>query len=55
MTNSLDGIVVRFFRAIGPKTQFIAPFTRMNFFIGANNAGKSVVLNVIDQHLASLA
>ena len=55
MTNSLDGIAVRFFRAIGPKTQFIAPFTRMNFFIGANNAGKSVVLNVIDQHLASLA
>ena len=54
MTNSLDGIAIRFFRAIGPQPQFIAPFTRMNFFIGANNAGKSVVLNVIDQHLASL-
>ena len=54
MTNFLDGIAIRFFRSIGPQTQFIGPFTRMNFFIGANNAGKSAILNVIDQHLASL-
>ena len=47
MDKKLDGIAIQYFRAIGPQTQYIGPFSRMNFFIGANNAGKSVILNAI--------
>lgn len=51
MTIYLQGIAVGFYRGIGSETQFIAPFSTMNFFIGANNAGKSIILNVIARHL----
>ena len=37
MTVFLEGIAARFYRGIGPEVQYIAPFARMNFFIGANN------------------
>lgn len=47
----LEGIAVQFYRGIGPETQYIAPFAEMNFFVGANNAGKSVVLNLIKDRL----
>lgn len=50
----LEGIAVQFYRGIGPETQYIAPFTAMNFFVGANNAGKSVILNVIKERLPRL-
>lgn len=45
----LEGIGIQFYRGIGPETQYIGPFSEMNFFIGPNNAGKSIVLNAI-QH-----
>ena len=47
----LEGVAAQFYRGIGAETQFIAPFGAMNFFIGANNAGKSVVLNLIKDHV----
>ena len=47
----LEGVAVQFYRGIGPETQYIAPFSDMNFFVGANNAGKSVVLNLIKDRL----
>lgn len=56
MTIFLDGVAIQFFRGIGSEVQYISPFSRMNFFIGANNAGKSIVLNIIStklQHLIS--
>jgi predicted ATPase len=46
MTVFLDGIAAQFYRGIG-EVQYIAPFAQMNFFIGANNAGKSIVLNFL--------
>jgi len=53
MSVFLNGLALRFYRGIGPETQFLAPFKRFNFFIGANNAGKSTVLNFISQVLPS--
>ncbi|WP_104019046.1 AAA family ATPase [Roseovarius nitratireducens] len=54
MTIFLEGIAAQFYRGIGHQTQYIAPFSRMNFFIGANNAGKSIVLNLIASRVAAL-
>ncbi len=51
MTIFLEGIGAQFYRGIGPETQYIAPFSRMNFFIGANNSGKSIVLNLLASQL----
>lgn len=53
MTIFLDGIAARFYRGIGPDVQYIAPLSRMNFFIGANNSGKSIVLNLLASHISS--
>ena len=53
MSTFLHGIGIGFYCGIGPNVQYIARFSDMNFFIGANNAGKSLVLNAISQHLAS--
>jgi hypothetical protein len=52
MSVFLEGVAAQFYRGIGAETQFIAPFGRMNFFIGANNAGKSIVLRLIADHVA---
>ncbi|MBI1492031.1 AAA family ATPase [Halocynthiibacter styelae] len=51
MPTYLDGLSVQFYRGIGAKTQYIAPFSEMNFFVGANNAGKSIILNLIKDRL----
>jgi hypothetical protein len=51
MTNFLDGIAAQFYRGIGAEVQYIGPFARVNFFIGANNAGKSIVLNLLADQL----
>jgi hypothetical protein len=51
MPTYLDGVAIQFYRGIGPETQYIAPFSDMNFFVGANNAGKSIVLNFILEQL----
>lgn len=48
----LHGIAIEFYRGIGADTQFIEPFKDFNFFIGANNAGKSTVLAFLSRHLA---
>jgi predicted ATPase len=55
MSVFLDGIAVRFYRGIGEETQYVAPFSKMNFFIGANNSGKSILLNLLASHLRSAA
>jgi predicted ATPase len=55
MTVFLEGLAAQFYRGIGAETQFIAPFGTMNFFIGANNAGKSIVLRLIADHVANAA
>lgn len=51
MSVFLDGVAARFYRGIGPDTQFIGPFSKVNFFIGANNAGKSIVLGLLSEKL----
>ncbi len=43
----LHAISIQFFRGIGPEMQFIAPLGPMNFFIGQNNAGKSIILDFL--------
>lgn len=54
MTVFLDGIAAQFYRGIGADVQFICPFSRMNFFIGANNSGKSIVLGLLAEQLKQL-
>jgi len=49
----LYGVALANYRGIGSEEQFIAPFSRFNFFIGPNNVGKSCVLNFIAKHLRS--
>ncbi len=51
MTVFLEAVGAQFYRGIGSEVQLIAPFSRMNFFIGANNSGKSIVLNLIASQL----
>jgi len=51
MSVFLDGVAAQFYRGIGADVQYIGPFSRMNFFIGANNAGKSIVLGLIAEQL----
>jgi hypothetical protein len=53
MTIPLDGISLENYRGIGSR-QRIGPFGQCNFFIGANNVGKSVVLNFLGQHAEKL-
>lgn len=55
MSVFLDGVAVRYYRGIGEEIQYIAPFSKMNFFIGANNSGKSIILNLMASHLRSVA
>ncbi|OUL71620.1 hypothetical protein CA603_46810 [Paraburkholderia hospita] len=47
----LQGLKLANYRGIGPKEQSMAPFKTFNFFIGANNSGKSAVLSFIHRHL----
>jgi predicted ATPase len=55
MSVFLDGVAVRHYRGVGDQTQYIAPFSQMNFFIGANNSGKSILLNLLATHLRNAA
>jgi hypothetical protein len=54
MTIFLDGIAAQFYRGIGAEIQYIGPFSRLNFFIGANNSGKSIVLSLIFEQLSKV-
>jgi energy-coupling factor transporter ATP-binding protein EcfA2 len=47
----LDALSLKNYRGIGGETQKMAGFESFNFFIGANNAGKSTILNFISKHL----
>lgn len=49
----LHGLSLRNFRGIGPETQDLGPFRQFNFFIGANNAGKSTVLDFFARFLTT--
>lgn len=50
MTVFLHGLSLKNFRGIGA-AQYLEPFRKFNFFIGANNVGKSTVLDFIDRYL----
>ncbi|MGY3496692.1 ATP-dependent nuclease [Bradyrhizobium sp. USDA 4502] len=52
MSIYLEGLAVQFFRGIGPAKQELGPFKDFNFFIGANNAGKSTILDLIHRYLS---
>jgi len=43
----IEGLSIEFYRGIGAERQFMPVFKDFNFFIGANNSGKSTVLNFI--------
>jgi hypothetical protein len=47
----IHGLGLRGYRGIGPEWQFMRGFCKFNFFIGANNSGKSTILNFISRHL----
>lgn len=51
MTLSLHALGLQNYRGIGPDWQFMPAFAKFNFFIGANNAGKSAVLNFLSRHV----
>jgi hypothetical protein len=48
----LHGISIQFYRGIGPEKQRIFPFSSMNFFIGKNNAGKSIILKFLHEQFS---
>lgn len=51
MPTHLKALSLQFYRGIGPDKQVMGPFSEMNLFIGANNSGKSTVLNFIRERL----
>ncbi|PIE15324.1 MAG: OLD family endonuclease [Rhodobacterales bacterium] len=55
MPTHLKALSLQFYRGIGPDKQSIGPFSEMNLFIGANNSGKSTVLNFIRDRLPFMA
>ena len=51
MTIFLHGVAIANYKGYGPDVNYIGPFDRFNFFIGANNSGKSSVLEMLVKHL----
>jgi AAA ATPase domain len=51
MSVYLKAIAIKFYRGIGPEIQKIQPFSKINFFVGANNSGKSIILNFLHERL----
>ncbi len=49
----LKSLALKNYRGIGDSFQRMPEFKEFNFFIGANNAGKSTILNFISRHLPS--
>src|SRR4051812_41553261 len=49
----LQALKVQFFRGIGPDAAELATFKDFNFFVGANNAGKSTVLDLIHRYVST--
>lgn len=54
MSIFLNGISVRYFCGIGKNTQYISPFGKINMFIGPNNSGKSIILNLIEKYISKI-
>lgn len=50
----INGIALANYKGIGKEIEYISPFKRFNFFIGANNSGKSCVLNFLSKHYIGL-
>ncbi|UQS16534.1 AAA family ATPase [Pseudomonas sp. HS6] len=48
----LKGLQISAFKGIGKELQTIAPFKQFNFFIGANNSGKSTVIEFIANYIS---
>ncbi len=48
----IDGIGISEYRSFGCDLQRIGPFTKVNFFIGRNNSGKSNILYFLRYHYA---
>lgn len=51
MTGFLRALAIKNYRGIGSDFVKMPRFARFNFFIGANNSGKSTVLNFIYRHM----
>lgn len=51
MPTFLHGLAIKNFRGIASDFQYLGPFLDFNFFIGANNAGKSTVLDFLHRFL----
>ncbi len=47
MSIFLEGLGLSYFRAFGDEHQKMAPFSKFNFFVGANNSGKSCALEFL--------
>lgn len=52
MKAKLRALGLKNYRGIGPEWQYMPRFEKFNFFIGANNAGKSAVLNFLNSQLS---
>jgi hypothetical protein len=50
----LHALALQNYKGIGPQIQKMSPFREFNFFIGANNAGKSTVLEFLSKYLLSI-
>lgn len=46
----LPGLALASYKGFGPDVQFMGPFKAINFFVGANNSGKSSILEFLDSH-----
>lgn len=46
----LPGLALASYKGFGPDVQFMGPFKAINFFVGANNSGKSSILEFIASH-----
>src|ERR1700692_12704 len=47
----LHALALQHYRGIGPKIQKLRCFREFNFFIGANNTGKSTILDYLRRYL----
>lgn len=54
MTILLHGMAMCNYRGAGEDYQYIGSFSQVNFLIGENNSGKSIVLNVLHEQLHRL-
>ncbi|SIS98622.1 AAA family ATPase [Paracoccus saliphilus] len=51
MAKYLDALAVSHYRGIGASIQYVTHLSDINFFIGQNNSGKSIFLNLIHERI----